>query len=333
MKGERINSSENRMAIRELTDIREEAVFGRRLFLLGEEEGLRGPAAVAGALYANDECYKLIQPGKRESKYSVNKDKDTSAIARRVQEHFDKESPCDVPGNYMLAYGILFNCSMDYLYGRISDKCPDATVDDMSKKTGLSSKAITKLMSNREVCVEEYLETVSNYGLLDGLPENSDTDDEYYETYYSVSDFWSGLIESDLFCNLPEDWYRMACALYTDKAIKIVAEDAKLAWDEVPSWEVFSSWVDTWNTFHEDEPLYIPEGMSIKEAYEADSEWVKQVYREIRYNHLYSAVDRAENTETVYWGCAGKFDRNLQNYFHEIAERWCDEGPLPKVGK
>ena len=63
--------------------------------------------------------------------------------------------------------------------------------------------------------------------------------------------------------------------------------------------------------------------MTWEEAYEKEPEFIKQVYREIRYEHLYSSVDRAENYETVYWGCAGKFDRNALDYFHKKAEDWC----------
>ena len=34
--------------------------------------------------------------------------------------------------------------------------------------------------------------------------------------------------------------------------------------------------------------------MTWEEAYEKEPEFIKQVYREIRYEHLYSSVDRAE---------------------------------------
>ena len=132
------------MAIRELDNIRTEAIFGRRLFLLGAEDGLLGPAAVAEALYKKDDCYNLVKPRGREAKYAVNEKKDIEAIARRVQEHFDKENVCDVPSNYIMAYGILFNCSYDFLYGKIEERCPNASVNDICEKTGLSSLRIRR---------------------------------------------------------------------------------------------------------------------------------------------------------------------------------------------
>lgn len=323
------------MAIKRLEDIREEAVFGRKLFKLGRDVGILGPAAIAGALYKNDECYNLVSPGNRK-KYESNKTKDINSIARRVQDHINLENGYDVQGNYMLAYSTLFNCSLDYLYGKIEVKSPDATIADISEKTGLSATAITKLMKKDEVCIEEYLETLNKYGLLETMPADGwDEEDDggYYESYFSVSKFWSDLIESKLFSELPEDWYRMACAKYTHDGIKVVEEEAKRTWDELPTWEVFSSWVSTWESFHEDRPIHMIYGKTLKEAYDTEPEWVKQVYREIRYEHLYSSVDKVDETETIYWGCAGKLDRTIQNYFHSLADKWCKEGPLPYYGE
>ncbi|MBQ9030720.1 MAG: hypothetical protein IJ106_04615 [Parasporobacterium sp.] len=322
------------MAIKNLEDIRVEAIFGRKLFQLGAGIDIKGPAAVAEALYDNDDCYKLVRPRGRSAKYKVNKDKDTDAIARTVQRHFDSEAATEIPGNYMLAYSILFDCSMDYLYGKIEDKCPNVEVLNISNKTGLSVKAVKRLMSSEEICIEDFLQTVYNYGLLDD-PKcgtyDPELDDFFLETYAPISTFWSELIESDLFTQLPESWYRMACALYTSKAIKMVADNAKSEWDELPTLEDFLSWVETWETFHPDEPLARMYNMTWEETYNKEPEFIKQVYREIRYNHYYSSVDREEEYETAYWGCAGKFDRSALDFFHGKAEDWCLSGPLPRL--
>ena len=130
------------MSIRKIEDIDEKYVFGRRLFKLGQEIGVLGPAAIAVALYEKDECLSILQPNKRHDRKSEEK-KDKNAIARRVQEHIFKENAYDIPGKYMMAYSILFNCSMDYLYGIIDVKCPDASIYDISKKVGLSSDSIS----------------------------------------------------------------------------------------------------------------------------------------------------------------------------------------------
>ena len=320
------------MAITNIEDINKDAAFGRKLFMLGKIAGILGPAAIAGALYENEECFKLVSPSNRK-KVAKNKKKDTNSIARRVQDHFNFTNGYEVPGNYMLAYSILFECSLDYLFGKIEEMCPDATIADISDKTGLSAKAINKLMQKDEVCIEDYLKTLNNYGLLEFMQTDDEYEDEFYETSFSISEFWSNLIESELFSELPEDWYRMACAKHTCESIKVVAEEAKQSRDEMPTWNQFSSRVAEWKSLYKDRPLHMIYGKTLKEAYDTEPEWVKQVYREMGYEHFYGSVDRVDETETIYWGCAGKLDRTVQNYFHILADKWCKEGPLPYYGK
>lgn len=320
------------MAIKSTEDIRPEALFGRRLFQLGADINMNGPASVAEGLYLNEECYKLVKPRGRDKKYQVNRSQDIAAISRTVQRHFDYEEATDVPGNYMMAYSVLFDCSLDYLYGKIDVKSPNAEVLDISKKTGLSVEAVKKLMQNDEICIEEYLQAVNNYGLLDGSDAGTydpELDDCFFNTYASITDFWSKLIESEVFKQLPEDWYRMACALYTIKSIKLVAKEAENDLADIPSLENFLSWIDTWENFHPNEPLHRPYNMSWEEAYKKDPALIKQVYKELRHEHFYSAIEKIEEYETVYWGCAGRFERAVLNFFHQKAEQWCTNGPLP----
>jgi len=234
----------------------------------------------------------------------------------------------------MMAYSILFDCSLDYLYGLINEKCPNVEVLDIAHKTGFSVEAINRLMSGEEVYIDEFLQGVQHYGLLDvpGVGDyDPELDDYFLETEVSVSKFWSDLIESDLFSKLPKDWNRMACALYTSKAIKIVANDAKQEMDKLPTLEQFLSWVSTWNSLHPEEPLSTIKNMTWEEVYEKDPDFIKQVYRESRYEHYYSAAERADEYETVFWGCAGKFDRYTLDFFHKRAEEWCLSGPLPSL--
>ncbi len=311
--------------------------FGKKLIELGEQHGWNSAADIGTALYENDSCFELVHPRDRDKKYLVNREKDINAIARRVQEHIipTKEAQ-EISGNYMLAYSILFDCSMDYLYGKIDEKCPNVEVLDISRKTGLSVDAVKRLMENETISLEDYLQAVNNYNLLDA-PDcgtyDPELDDYFLETDISVTKFWSELIESDLFLQMPENWSRMACALYTSKAIKMVAEEAEKEWNDLPPLDVFLSWVETWETFHPDRPLARMYKMTWEETYEKEPEFIKQVYREIRYEHLYSSVERQEDYETAYWGCAGRFDRSALEFFHKKAEDWCTSGPLPNYWK
>ena len=320
-----------------LLETRKGKPFGQKLADLAEERNMHSAADIAAALYENDLCFELVHPRDRDVKYLVSKDKDINTITRRVQEHISPSKEAQsVPGNYVFAYSILFDCSMDYLYGKIEEKCPDVEVLDISKKTGLSVEAVKRLMENDEISLDEYLEEANNYGLFDD-PEcgtyDPELEDYFLDTDASVPKFWSSLIESDLYEKLPENWYRMACALYTSKAVKMVAEEAEKKWDDLPPLDIFLSWVSTWENFHPERPVARLHNMTWEEAYEKEPEFIKQVYREIRYEHLYSSVDRAENYETVYWGCAGKIDRNALDYFHKKAEDWCSTGPLPDFWK
>ena len=316
------------MAIKKIEDIPKEYTFGRLLFKLGEIHGVIGPAQISSALYKNIDCFKTIQPGGHRFINKAYRTQDIQTISKAVQRSFKCKSACEGPGQYLLAYHILFDCSLDYLYGIIEEPCPNAEIKDISEKTGLSFTAIEKLMSQEEIYTDDYLTAAYQYDLF-FRPDSEDED--YPETNRSVTMFWDRILQSDSFKSIPQNWYRMACALYISKAMKVVADSAKASWDELPEWENFRSWKEgVWDVFHPDQQIYIPDGLTLKEAYEQYPKWVKETYREMRNEHFYSAVDKQEDYETAYWGCAGKFDRALLNYFHQEAEKWCDSGPLPK---
>ena len=320
------------MAIKKLEYVNPTAEFGKKLFQLGADQDMLGPAAIGRGLYENDECYKLVHPRDRNVKHEIYEKKDISAIVRRVQEHFNYESATDVNGCYMMAYSILFDCSLDYLYGKIEEKCPNVEVLDISKKTGLSVEAVNRLMSNEQIDFDKYLQTLHNYDLLD-IPEfgtyDLELDDYFIDTDASVSKFWSELIESDQFIQMPENWYRMACAKYTSKAVSMVAEDAKKECDAMPPLEEFLSWVHMWEHLHPDNPPMRINSLTWEENYEKEPDYINEVYKDIRHEHYYSSIDLDEECETVFWGCAGKFERSAIDFFHQKAEDWCTSGPLP----
>lgn len=325
----------------DIIDIPEEALFGKKLWQLSVDSGVGGsPTKIATALYENDECYQYVKPRSRDKKHYENRKKDIDAIMKRVQDHlglthnlYNDESKCkfayDVPGDYMMAYSILFNCSMDYLYGLVEEKYPNAEIADIANKTGLSSKAIENLIESDEVYIDKFLNTVYHYG-LDPFCDAYDEADECI-SIASKTTFWNTILESSLFDKIPEEWYRMACSLYTNKFIKLVVEEAKRSSAELPDWELFKSWIQTWESFHSDQLISPLPGLTIHESYMSDPEWAKQVYREIRYEHLYSVEDKEEDVENIYWGCAGKFDRYTLDMFHQMADKWCHEGPLFKL--
>ena len=188
------------MAKTRIEDIPPGAEFGLRLFRLGEGIERKGPAAIADALYENDVCFKTISPRGRDKKYKVNKDKDIGAIMRRVQDHLELTNAYDVPSNYMYAYSILFDCSLDFLYGKIDVECPNLEVLDISKKTGLSTKVAQKLYE---------------------LSKDGES---------PIVDCWSAIMDSPLFDSVYKDWEFITYSVY-DK-IGLEARLAALEWEK-----------------------------------------------------------------------------------------------------
>lgn len=291
---------------------------------------------LAEAIYDDRLCFDIIRPRgmARKAFTEADRKKDLKSIARSIQRHMAPDMEAyHVQSDYMLAYSIIFDCSLDFLFGKIEEPCPDLEIKDISEKTGLSYKAVENLMQKKELDVEEYLSVVNHYDILNPGPgrEQYFDDDGFLNSSCSFSTFWSDLIESRMFDEIPRNWYRTACALYTKKWMKILSEETKEFEDELPSYDTFASWIETYNFFHEDNPVCIPFDKPLKEIYDTEPEWVKSTYREIRYEHYYSAAEKAEETETAYWGCAGMFDRLILTYLHDLAEAWCYQGPLPKV--
>ena len=164
------------MAKTKIEDILPSATFGLKLFKLGEKIECRGAAAIAEALYNNNDCFHVISPRGRSEKYKTNKRKDVGAIMRRVQDHLNLQYAYEVPSKYLYAYSILFNCSMDFLYGKIDQKCPNLEILDISQKTGLSINASSKLVE----CSK------------DGESP--------------VVMVWSAILDSELYESIPHDW-------------------------------------------------------------------------------------------------------------------------------
>lgn len=167
------------MAINRLEDISEDALFGRRLFILGANMSICGPAAVARELYKNDKCYECIQPKGRNVKLEDNKEDDIETIARTVQRHFRLESAIGVSGNYILAYSVLFDCSLDYLYGRTDVKSCDLEVREICDKLHITENAVKNLI------------------------EGYDPDPKVN----SSTRFWSEVLSDEIFHTVPEKWF------------------------------------------------------------------------------------------------------------------------------
>lgn len=324
-----------------IDDIPAEALFGRKLFKLGEGHHIKGLPAIAEALYEKDECYQLIRPkGRDKNKHSEFRDADIAAIRRRVQDHFLAKSASEIKSHsYLLAYSVLFNCSMDYLYDKVSEECPNVEVLDISRKTGLSVKAVEKLMANREVCMEEWLYTADRLELLEtpvyngenceSDTDNKNDDDPTVETYASVTNFWNDLIESDLFTSIPEYWHHLACTKYTGHGIKLILDDLKKVPDAQLTPDTVMPWAILWQRLHPEENTLELPWLTDETAYTDYQDATASCFREIVSALSADLTEKADHHETAYWGLAHKLERNLMTYFEKKAEDWINHGPLP----
>ena len=323
------------MVIRSVDDLLPEALFGRLLFTLGAKRGLTGPTAIANALYDNDTCFKLFSPAGRV-KYRINEEKDKEAIFQRVKEHLKAVSVIDIKKpSYLLAYSELFHCSLDYLYGKIEDECPNVEVLDISKKTGLSCNAVEKLMANAEVCMEEYLSMADRLGLFDAPPPadpGDEDEDGYYDTYASVSKFWSDLIESDQFTRLPENWHRLVCAMYTKTGVKISFDNYKSFDAEKLTADEFSGLSYSWQRLFPHDELFI-KPQYCEEVFETDPNQARDVFVEVRNEFCRKLEEMSEELENTIMGYTGKIQRDFIGLLENKAAEWQRSGPFPPLEK
>lgn len=172
--------------------------FGRRLMKLAQAQEIGSPSLLANALY--DNYRDLVEPTSRRNKYGKNvKDSkhDIDAITRMVQKHFNEEDAYNVQGKYMYAYSKLFECSLDFLYGTVDVQSCDLDIREICNKLNIEERAIMNL-------IEGY----------DADPET-----------FSCTRFWSKLLSSDVFSDMPYAWlhYRHEVLQCEDLKKKIAA--------------------------------------------------------------------------------------------------------------
>ena len=314
------------MAIKKIEDIREDATFGRKLFLLGEKNNLLGPAQIAEALFENIECRKILF---KKTYYPKG---GKASIARSVQAHMEKEKAYEIDGKYLLAYSILFDCSMDYLYGLIDEEYPNMEVRDICKKTGLSSQSVKHLIEKKEVFLgEDFIDglfgsiSFPNVLSLDDVNDYDNEDDIF--AFSTKSIFWDDVLSGEAFDTIADDWFRLLAAyfilsLYNDE-LKYV--DKKQEEFKNPSFESFEEMVDLRKKLDPSRTISCPYDCSNEEAFKKDSEWANTVFRELYYDLWEILQEKRKEKEMIYWGCSGKFEKYIIGFFHERIEKWYQE--------
>ena len=166
--------------------------------MLCRERNLYEPAAVACALYKD--YYEIVQPGTRNNKHGVSvksPENDIKALTRAVQKHFNIVEAYKVQSHFMYAYSQLFDCSLDYLYGRTDIMSCDMEIRDICAKLHIDEKAVINLI------------------------EGYDPDPEVFST----TRCWSEVLSDEVFGTIPYEWlhYSMEVLEFEDLAKKIEA--------------------------------------------------------------------------------------------------------------
>lgn len=150
--------------------------FGNRLWKLMESKKYGTPRELAIALYDSG----LVKVDSRHE-YNTPEENRKNAIGsteKKIIKHIRASNADAVQGEFILAYCKHFNCSSDYLLGLTEIVTNNLDIRRICELTGLSEVVVTNL------AYEIQSQDGSSY----------------------ITDFWSMLMESDLFMGLPLNW-------------------------------------------------------------------------------------------------------------------------------
>ena len=204
----------------------DEKVFKNRLRRLMEMNNLATARDLAKALYDNGNI--TVEVGEfDDGSIAIN------SMARRIQDHLNWDTADKLQGRYVTAYCDYFHCSADYLFGRTPLKSGNPSVIDFCESTYLSEKAVKRL-------IEE-------------IPE---------DIKIEMTEFWSNVIESNIFYKLPLEYRKMCSELgQYQTAIKQIGDIDKASQSINDS----TSFVEIWRTMMTDN--YLKEAEPHKGAY------------------------------------------------------------------
>lgn len=189
----------------------DEKIFYNRLWKLMEERNLSTARELAQALYAEE-----IVPVDSASEDEISI---IGSMTRRIQEHLNLEGTDKLQGRYVKAYCDFFGCSADYLFGLSSIKSENPDVIRFCESTGLSEKSVRRL--------------------IEDLPENIKRD---------LVGFWSNVLESNLFYEVPLEFHQMCYELGQYRIAQDQIKAINMAAKKMDNSDTF---VDTWRAMME----------------------------------------------------------------------------------
>lgn len=152
------------------------SLFKNRLWsLMGEEYD--SPKQLAKDLY-DAGLVKVKQKDNFNDK-RVDKNNAYGSIEKKIRKHCNSDTPCEVQGEFILAYSQFFGCSADYLLGFTDIRTNNMDIRQICEKTKLSEESVRRI-------IDSPTQTV----------------------------WWSKLFETPLFIDLPTGWLHMLQELH-----------------------------------------------------------------------------------------------------------------------
>lgn len=156
--------------------------FYNRLWKLMEKNNISTVKKLATELY--EAGLVVVNQKQNYNSDEVNKANAIGSVEKKIQTHLISENTDRLQGEYVNAYCKFFGCSADYIFGMTEIISGNDDVRRFCESTGLSEKAVKRF-------VEE-------------LPEEAKND---------LTQWWSEVLESNLFYGLPMEWHSMCYEL------------------------------------------------------------------------------------------------------------------------
>lgn len=202
-------------------DHSDKTLFCNRLWGLMEQRQLDTARGLATQLY--DAGLVAVNQGENFNSPAVNRGNAIGSVEKKIQAHLKAKTPDKLQGEYVMAYCVFFGCSADYLFGNTDIQSGNSDVRHFCKCTGLSEKAVRRL-------IEE-------------LPSDIKVD---------LIKFWSDVLDSNVFYGIPLEFHQMCYELGQYQAAQNQIQMINKASKQMDNSDTF---VETWRAMMEENYL------------------------------------------------------------------------------
>lgn len=272
-------------------------------------EDTPGPREIATVLY--DDYFEYVMPRGTTEKHSDTREKTINSITRRVQDHFNYIEPYKVRSDYMYAYSLLFNCSLDYLYGKTTMITPDVETQKICEVTGLSPDALENIMCKKDINIKNPDSNLPDYIFIEEQKK------------YSFIEFWNKLLSEEIYFDLPTLFYSLCESVYWKNKMTDEYNKFKKSSGRLPSEEKFTKIINNYNDDYETDILskvYNYNG-SVKTFYKNNKDKCKEIIKGINMDIKIEIESSVEDFNTAYYVDYEKLHRYVNNFLDDLSEK------------